>query len=51
MKQVFACEYCESDCIIKHDMDEEYYNILYCPFCGKEFTDDNYQDEIEDNDY
>jgi len=32
--KILACESCEAEFQIKHSMDENYYRIVYCPFCG-----------------
>ena len=37
---ILACESCEAEFQIKHSMDEDYYRILYCPFCGAGLNED-----------
>jgi hypothetical protein len=37
---ILACESCEAEFQIKHSMDENYYKILYCPFCGVGLNED-----------
>ena len=44
--KVIACEACEAVFKIKHSMDENYYRIVYCPFCKEELNDE-LEDDIE----
>ena len=48
--KVVACESCEAVFQIKHSMDENYYRIVYCPFCG-EGLNEELEDDIEWEDY
>lgn len=41
----FECDSCEAVFNIKHDMDDEYYQVQHCPFCGVGFPEDD--DECE----
>ena len=34
MKKVCFCDLCEASYEVKHNMDEQYYPVEYCPFCG-----------------
>ena len=43
---LIACEFCEGAFQIKHSMEERFYTIGYCPFCGEEFSQD---EELEDD--
>jgi hypothetical protein len=45
--KVIACELCEAVFQIKHSMDESYYRIVYCSFCGEKL-DAELEDDIED---
>lgn len=36
MHKVMACESCEAEFTIRHDMDDDRYRLEYCPFCGYE---------------
>ena len=49
--KLVVCESCEAEFSIKHSMDEHYYRIIYCAFCGEELSDE-LEDEIvwEDED-
>ena len=51
-RKTILCEHCDASYSVQYDMDEEYFKIKFCPFCGDnipeedEFniTDDNYED-------
>ena len=34
--KLFVCESCEAEFRLKHTMDDSYYKVVYCPFCGEE---------------
>ena len=36
MKEKLSCIHCEAVFTISHDMDENYFEITMCPFCGGE---------------
>ena len=44
--KLVVCESCEAVVSIKHSMDEYYYRITYCIFCGVELSAE-LEDEIE----
>ena len=44
--KLVVCESCEAEFSIKHSMDDYYYRITYCTFCGIELLD-KLEDEIE----
>ena len=44
--KLVVCESCEAVFSIKHSMDDYYYRVTYCIFCGTELLDD-LEDEIE----
>ncbi len=46
-KNHFECVECDAVFKIKYDLDEDYYKVQHCPFCGAEIDEDQ-QDEIED---
>ena len=49
MRKLLQCEECEASFEVKHDMDERYYNVSFCPFCASEITlEDELEDEVED---
>jgi len=35
-QKVIACESCNAEFTIKHDMMEESYIVSFCPFCGED---------------
>ena len=41
------CAECDAVFRIKFDLDETYYKITFCPFCGSEIDEDQ-RDEFED---
>ena len=43
---LLICEFCEAEFQLKYSMEERFYTINYCPFCGEEFSQD---EEIEDD--
>ena len=44
--KLIVCESCEAEFRIKHSLDERYYYITFCPFCGSDL-DNDLEDEIE----
>ena len=44
--KLVVCESCEAEFSIKHSMDDYYYRVTYCTFCGTELLDE-LEDEIE----
>tara|TARA_B100000989_G_scaffold177497_1_gene133284 strand:+ start:873 stop:1028 length:156 start_codon:yes stop_codon:yes gene_type:complete len=46
-KKLIYCDSCEAEFKINHDMDEEYYQVKFCPFCGSEI-DEEYEDDIDE---
>ena len=45
--KLIVCESCEAEFRIKHSLDENYYEIKYCPFCGEELDEDNVDEDTE----
>jgi len=45
--KIIVCDVCEAEFYIKHNMDENYYNVIHCPFCGADLYDEELKDEIE----
>jgi len=45
--KLIVCEKCEAVYKILHNMNERYYVMEYCIFCGEELSED-LEDEIED---
>ena len=38
--KLIVCENCEAEFRIKHDLDENYYSVRFCVFCGSELTEE-----------
>lgn len=47
IKKIVVCELCEAEVVMKHNMDEDYYEIEYCPFCGENIEEDSIIDYEE----
>jgi predicted nucleic acid-binding Zn ribbon protein len=43
----YECNNCDAVFKIRHDIDEAYYPINYCPFCGCELDDEHFDQEEE----
>ena len=51
IKKIVVCELCEAEVVMKHNMDEDYYEIEYCTFCGEPVSEEDgnildYEDTI-----
>lgn len=46
MQKHITCENCDAEFKIKHSMDDTYYEVNFCPFCGAEIDE-----EEDDEDY
>ncbi len=47
--KIIACESCEAEFQIKHTMDESFYKVNHCVFCGVNLTEE-LEDDMEWND-
>lgn len=47
MKLTYTCTDCDADFRVNHRMDEDYYEVNFCPFCGAEVECEE-EDEDED---
>ena len=47
-KQHFECIDCDAVFKISHDMDDQYYVVEHCPFCGSAMDEDQ-KDDYEDD--
>ena len=45
--KLIVCEECEAEFCVKHTLDEHYYFIKFCVFCGQSLAEE-LEDEIED---
>tara|TARA_Y100001963_G_scaffold34738_1_gene48384 strand:- start:587 stop:742 length:156 start_codon:yes stop_codon:yes gene_type:complete len=50
--KIIVCDSCEAEYQVKHNLDERYYIMQYCTFCGEslsvELEDEMEWDENED---
>ena len=49
--KLLVCESCEAEFQIKHSMDENYYRVIHCPFCGEEHENIEVDPHIENEDW
>ncbi len=47
MQSKFECDHCDALFTVKWDMDEHFYEIMFCPFCGGEITKETEAEDIE----
>jgi len=47
MQKQFTCASCDGEFKIKHSMDDSYYEVNFCPFCGAEIEEEEDDDEDE----
>lgn len=45
VKKVIACESCNAEFHLKHDMMEPSYQIQFCPFCGEELSESDMEED------
>jgi hypothetical protein len=48
----YECFVCDAAFRVKHDLDDNYYKVEYCAFCGNELSDEeelSFEDEDEDD--
>tara|TARA_Y100000310_G_scaffold83085_1_gene79758 strand:- start:7566 stop:7718 length:153 start_codon:yes stop_codon:yes gene_type:complete len=45
--KIIVCDSCEAEYKIKHNMNEMYYIMQYCTFCGEDLSDE-LEDDIEE---
>ena len=43
----YHCDHCDAEFKIKHTLDEAYYEVNFCPFCGGEIVEDE-NEELDD---
>ena len=45
------CTECQSECEIYSEMEDHYYPVKHCPFCGAELDEDmSHEIEVSDDD-
>ena len=48
MRKTILCNACDASYTISYDMDDELYKNKFCPFCGEEIPENEYNiDEVE----
>jgi hydrogenase maturation factor HypF (carbamoyltransferase family) len=45
--KLVVCEKCEAEYKIFHNMNDRFYVMEYCTFCGEPLTEEELQDEVE----
>ena len=45
VQQTIACDTCNAEFTIKHDMLEQSYFVTFCTFCGEDIKEENIVDE------
>jgi len=41
VQQTIACDTCNAEFTINHDMLEQSYFVTFCPFCGEDINEEN----------
>jgi rRNA maturation endonuclease Nob1 len=47
MQRNYNCDSCDAEFKVKHSLDETYYEVNFCPFCGGQIEEDD-DNETED---
>lgn len=47
MRKHINCNHCEAEFKINYELDENYYDIYFCPFCGAQIEDEDEEEEDE----
>jgi len=45
--KLIVCESCEAEFKIRHSLNERYYSVSFCPFCGEDL-DEELEDDLDD---
>jgi hypothetical protein len=45
----FSCVQCDAIFKVTHNLEDSYYEVMFCPFCGAEIDDET--EEEEDDTY
>jgi hypothetical protein len=45
--KLIVCESCEAEYKVWHNMNDMYYVMSHCTFCGDSLTEEELQDEVE----
>jgi peptide subunit release factor 1 (eRF1) len=49
MRKEIECNECDAEFKISYNLEESYYEINFCPFCGKEIWEEDEQDVEEED--
>lgn len=48
MQNQYQCDHCDANFKIKHTLDDDYYEVNFCPFCGGDIeTEEDDSDDYE----
>ncbi len=48
MQRQYQCDHCDAEFKLKHSLDERYYEVNFCPFCGGDIAE---EEEDDPDDY
>ena len=48
MQRQYQCDNCDAEFKIKHSLDEGYYEVNFCPFCGASIEEEEDDSEYDD---
>jgi hypothetical protein len=48
--KLIVCESCEAEFRTKHTMDDHYYSVKFCVFCGETVEEDYMNESVWDED-
>ena len=49
MSEELECVSCDALFFVEHEMDEKYYRVTHCPFCGSEIENEGYEFEDDED--
>lgn len=47
MQFQYNCEHCDAEFKLKHTLDEHFYEVSFCPFCGGDITKEEETEDYE----
>lgn len=47
MQKSYQCDNCDAEFKLKHNLDEHYYEVNFCPFCGGEIAEDDDEESYD----
>lgn len=45
MQTNYKCYHCDASFKLKHEMDESYYEVNFCPFCGSDIDEEESEED------